>query len=170
MSNSDLQRPKAKAKEPSTDAPSDPARFQRSQRTYAEALLQGDVMRQALLTQTENVRRIARRLAEKPIRRVVILGCGNSWFAAIGVKLAFEHLLGVPVEAVQALDYALYSFFPSNSKDLVIGISSGGNTPAVMKALARAKEKGAMTIGFSNSEAAPILSEFDEGIYVPANA
>lgn len=168
MFTPDIPRPKAKAGEPSTDAPYDEPRFQRSQRTYAEALKQGEVMRETLLSQKEKLVEIAVRLRAKRFRRVVIVGCGDSWFSAIGVRYAFEQLLGVPVEALQALDFALYNGLILNEEDLVIGISSGGNTPAVIKALDAAKNSKAFTIGVTNTDNTPALNNYDEGIFVPA--
>lgn len=168
MFENEFPRPKAKAGEPSTDAPYDEPRFQRSLRTYTEALKQGEVMRETLRSQRENLFKIAKRLANRKFRRTVIVGCGDSWFSAIGVRFAFEQLLGIPVEAVQALDFALYNGLAANEYDLVIGISSGGNTPAVIKALDSAKARKAFTIGVSNTENTPALMNYDEGIYVPA--
>lgn len=164
----EFPRPKAKANEPSTDAPYDEPRFQRSQRTYSEALKQGQVMRETLLSQMENLQRIAKRVAGRKFRRTVIVGCGDSWFSGIGVRFAFEQLLGIPAEAIQALDFANYNGLAANEEDLVIGISSGGNTPSVIEALESAKTGKAFTIGVTNSENTPALMNYDDGIYVPA--
>ncbi len=168
MFTPDIPRPKAKAGEPSTDAPYDEPRFQRSQRTYTEALKQGEIMRETLNSQKENLADIARQLKLKKFRRIVIVGCGDSWFSAIGVRFAFEQMLGVPVEALQALEFALYNGLSANKEDLVIGITSGGNTPAVIKALDAAKARGAFTIGVTNTENTPALKDYDAGIFVPA--
>jgi glucosamine--fructose-6-phosphate aminotransferase (isomerizing) len=168
MFEPDIPRPKARANEPSSDTPDDRPRFERSQRTYAEAVKQGEVMRATLSSQKEKVAAIAHRLAPRKFRRILIVGCGDSWFSAIGVRLAFEQLLGIPTEALQALEFALYHAPAVNQEDLLIGISSGGNTPAVIKALNAAKERKAFTIGVSNTENTPALNDYDEGIYVPA--
>lgn len=168
MFTPDIPRPKAKAGEPSTDAPYDEPRFQRSQRTYAESLKQGEVMREAISSQKEKLAIIAKELKFKKFRRVVLVGCGDSWFSAIGIRLAFEQLLGVPVEALQALEFALYNGLAANEEDLVIGITSGGNTPAVIKALDCARNKKAFTIGVTNTVHTPALTDYDAGILVPA--
>lgn len=163
-----LERPKAKANEPSTDAPHDPNRFQRAERTYLEAKEQGQVLRAALTSQAQSLVALAEQLAALPFTRLQILGCGDSWFAGMGVRYALEYLLGMPVEALQALDYALYYAQTSASNSLVIGISSGGNTPAVMEGLRAAQEAGAVTVGASNKAGTPVLTEFQFGLFVPA--
>ena len=131
MTEEIFPRPKAKANEPSTDAPHDENRLKRAKLTLDEALVQGGVIREALEVDKENIKEIAASLAPRTIRRVYILGCGDSWFVGIGVRLAFERLLGLPTEAVQALDFGLYYHETVDEETLVIGISSSGTTPAV---------------------------------------
>ena len=163
-----MERPKSKASEPSTDLPDDPNRLRRVKLTWDEAIVQGDVMKKALAAESENLKRIAMSLASRSFSRVVITGCGDSWFSATGVRLAFERLLSIPTESMQALDFATYFYATSGRDTLVIGIASGGNTPAVMNALRHAREKGAYTLGVTNTENSPITQEFDASIIVRA--
>lgn len=163
-----MERPKAKASEPSTDSPNDPNRYQRSQRTYEEARTQGEAIRRSLEAAHASLALIVHRLSSRRFNKVYILGCGDSWFVGMGIRLAFERLLKVPTESMQALDYAHYYYGTSGPDTLAIGISSSGNTPAVMNALRRAKGTGAITIGVTNTENSPISQEFDESIYIQA--
>ena len=166
--NNDIARPAAKAKEPSTDAPNDQHRYQRSKRTYDEAIVQDQVIERALANEMQNLKNIAAALKEKRIKRIYILGCGDSWFSGVGVRYAFEKLLGIPVEPMQALDFSLYYHSTVDPKTLVVGISSGGNTKAVIDALNQAKTRGAITIGVTNTQGSPITKTFDHAIYVDA--
>jgi glucosamine--fructose-6-phosphate aminotransferase (isomerizing) len=84
----------------------------------------------------------------------------------MAVRHAFEALLGLPCEAVQALEFAAYG--TAGADTLVIGISAGGNTPAVMAALHMARARGALAIGISNAPGSPILTAFDAGLVVHA--
>jgi glucosamine--fructose-6-phosphate aminotransferase (isomerizing) len=154
--------------EPSTDAPHDGPRQARGERSRVEMLAQGDAMRATLAAEGTNVDAIAARLAKLPIRRVVIAGCGDSWAVAIALKLAFERLLGVPTDAVQALDWALYSSTLADAATVVIGISSSGRTEAVVDALTAARRNGAFTIGVSNTADTPVLIGSDGGLLVRA--
>lgn len=162
------QRPAAKAKEPSTDHPQDEHRYNRSKQTYAEAIVQHQVIRQALANEFENLMKVADSIKGRTINKIFILGCGDSWFTGLGVRLAFERLLGVTTEPMQALDFALYYHSAVSEETLAIGISSGGNTIAVMEALHQAKIRGALTIGISNSPGSPITKEFDYSINIDA--
>jgi len=162
------ERPKAKANEPSTDMPDDPNRFRRASATYKEAIAQGAVIQQSVDNEIQNISAIAKVLKTKRWKRIYILGCGDSWFVGMGVRLAFERILSVPTEAMQALDYALYFHETSDKDTLVIGISSGGNTPAVMEALRQAKKTGAAVVGVTNNENTPITKEFEHSIFVRA--
>lgn len=163
-----MERPAAKAKEPSTDAPKDEHRYQRTRKTYEETIVQDQVIQKALGNELDNLKMIAESLKQKVIKKVFILGCGDSWFTGVGVRFAFEKLLGIPVEPMQALDYALYYHSTAHAEMLVIGISSSGNTKAVMDALRQAKKHGAVTIGVTNTQGSPIVQEFDHAIYVDA--
>jgi glucosamine--fructose-6-phosphate aminotransferase (isomerizing) len=84
------------------------------------------------------------------------------------VRHAFESLTGLPLEAAEALDYAAYGVVTANARTLVIGLSSGGSTPAVMAALRRARERGATTVGVSNTPGSAVLTRFDAGLLVHA--
>lgn len=125
-------------------------------------------MRATLEREAEAVGALGERLAERAIDRVVIAGCGDSWFVGIAVRHAWETLTGWSVEPAQALDYAAYGAVAANERTLVIGLSAGGNTPAVMAALEAARARGAFAVGVSNTPASPIIQSFDAGLVVHA--
>ncbi|MFT8246661.1 SIS domain-containing protein [Roseomonas sp. BN140053] len=154
--------------EPSRDDAHDPARLARVGRTREEMLRQGAAVSDTLAREAGAVRALAGRIAGRGIERVVIAGCGDSWFCGAGVRHAWELLLGWPTEAAQALDYACYGAAAADRRTLVLGLSSGGNTPAVMKALAAARARGAMTVGVSNTAGSPVLAESEAGLVVHA--
>lgn len=126
------------------------------------------MLKDAVTAEAGNLKAIARLLANRTINRVQIVGCGDSWFVGMGVRLGLEYLLDLPVEPVQALDFALYHSRAVGPGCLTIGISSGGNTPAVMDALQAAQGMGATTIGVSNNLGTPVMTNFDFGILVRA--
>lgn len=154
--------------EPSSDAPRDPARLARVERTRGEMMAQGEAIAATLGAGRDAVNSIVRQLAGRQINHVMIAGCGDSWFVGMAVKHVFETLLGVPCLAAQAFDYAHYDYISAGPGTLAIGLSSGGNTPAVMHALLRARERGAFCVGVSNTAPSPIMTEFDAGLQVHA--
>ncbi len=154
--------------EPSTDAAGDTHRLARVERTRTEMMVQGTIIQATLRETRAALIALARTLRQRDLRRVVIAGCGDSWFIGMGVRHAFERLLGVPLEPAQALDFAHYGAETVDGHTLVVGISAGGNTPAVMAALEAARRRGAFALGLSNSAGSPILTSFDGGLVVPA--
>lgn len=152
--------------EPSTDAGDDANRLARVERTRTEMLAQGAAIADTLARERDKAAGIAAALRGR-IGRVVILGCGDSWFTAIAARLAWERLTGLPTEPAQAFDWAHYASAAADARTLVIGLSSGGNTPAVMAALRAARARGAATVGVSNTPGSPVVSEFD-GLLVHA--
>ncbi len=161
-------RLKALLSEPSSDAGDDAPRRARVERSRVEMLAQGDAIAATLSREASAVEALAARLAGRGIDRVVIVGCGDSWFCAAAARFGFERLTGWPVEAAQALDWAAYASGGANDRTLVIGLSSGGNTPAVMAALRAAKARGAQAIGVSNTANAAVNVDFDGGLMIHA--
>lgn len=154
--------------EPSRDTAGDPHRLARVERTRAEMMQQGSAIAATLAAQGPALAQVAATIAARRIRRIVVTGCGDSWFAAMGVRHAFERLTGLPFEAAQALDFACYGSATCDAASLVVGISAGGNTPAVMAALGAARARGAYALGVSNTPGSPILTQFDAGLVVSA--
>lgn len=83
-------------------------------------------------------------------RRIYIVGCGTSYYAAQVGKYIIEHLTHLPVEAHQAFAFSIYTD-PTllNEKTLVIGVSTTGNTESVCNALEFARHCGAVTLAFT---------------------
>jgi len=154
--------------EPSTDAPRDAARLARVERSRVEMMAQGPAIAATLAAEEDALDALAARLADRRIDHVVIAGCGDSWFAGMAAKPAFETMLGVPCSAVQAFDYALYDHAGAGAATLVVGLSSGGATPAVMQALDAARARGAFAVGLSNTAGSPVLTAFDGALRVRA--
>lgn len=126
-------------------------------------------MSATLASQAEAMDRIGHQLRARGIREVVVAGCGDSWHIGAGVAHAWQSCTGMPLHAVQALDYACYGAAAAHAQTLVVGISSGGNTPAVMAAVRAARRRGAFTIGVSNTEGSPVLTESDAALLVVAS-
>lgn len=90
-------------------------------------------------------------------RRVYIVGCGTSYYAAQVGKYIIEHLTHLPVEAHQAYAFSLYTD-PAllNEKTLVIGVSTTGDTELACNALEFARHFGAATLAFTAAEGSKI--------------
>jgi glutamine---fructose-6-phosphate transaminase (isomerizing) len=163
-----IQRLTVLMTEPSRDAAGDPNRLARIERTRIEMMNQGATIAETVRAEADAIEALARFLHGREIRRVVVTGCGDSWFVGAGVRHAFERLVGIPFEAAQALDYAAYGAQAADPRTLVIGVSAGGDTPAVLSALQRSRQRGAITVGISNRADSVILTRFDAGLVVHA--
>lgn len=163
------ERLRALTSEPSRDTAGDPSRLARIARTRDEMMAQGHAIVTTLASQADSIAQIALRLRKRLIRQVIVVGCGDSWHVGTGVAYAWESLAGIPLRAVQALDYAHYGAVAADGHTLVIGISSGGTTPAVLDALGAARRRGAFTLGVSNTAGSRVLSENDAALVVQAS-
>jgi glucosamine--fructose-6-phosphate aminotransferase (isomerizing) len=155
--------------EPSRDVIGDPNRLARVERTRQEMMGQGAAIRATLEAAAAPLAGLSAGDRLGRIRRVVITGCGDSWFVGLAVRQIFEQVAGLPCEAAQAFELANWSEPASHADALVVGISAGGNTPAVMAALQRAQSCGALTVGISNTPGSPITEEFDAALPVMAS-
>lgn len=154
--------------EPSTDAPRDPARLARVGRTRTEMLAQGAAIAETLAGAGPDFERVRTALRGRP-ERIVVVGCGDSWFVGLAAAPILERALGVPCFAVEAFEHAAFAGAAINRGALVIGLTSGGNTPAVINALARARAEGAIAVGMSNTPGSPAMTGFDAGLLVQAS-
>lgn len=168
LTEDEIRRTAALTAEGSTDAGDDAKRRARVERTRPEALAQGSAIVETLAREAGAIGHVAAMLRTRAPRRAVIAGCGDSWFAGIAARPGLEAALGIPVEPVQALDWAAWASGTADRDTLVIGITSGGATPAVIAALDAARARGAITLGVSNTAGGPALTAYDAGLMVHA--
>ncbi|MFD2238953.1 SIS domain-containing protein [Aureimonas populi] len=155
-------------RETSSDAPGDPERFRRVELTNQEMMAQGAAIRETLAGNAEPLARIGADLAGRDIRRVVMVGCGDSWISGFGVRTALERVLKVPCEPYEAFDFQHYGTGAIDEHCVVIGLSSSGRTVPVMEGLKKSAEKGAYTIGMSNTAGSPLMVEFPGALLIKA--
>lgn len=91
-------------------------------------------------------------------RRLHLIGCGDSYFAALATELAFESLARIPTEAQNAMTFSRYAaeFAPLDADTWVIGISVSGGVSRTIEGLVRARARGAQTWAITSSEQTPI--------------
>ncbi len=100
-------------------------------------------------------------------KRIIIIGCGTSWHAALVGEYLIETYARIPVEVEYASEFR-YRNPVLSSDDLVIAISQSGETSDTLVALRMAKEKGATIIGVCNVVGSSIARETDAGVYTHA--
>ncbi len=87
----------------------------------------------------------------------IALTTDTSALTAIGNDYGYKEVFKRQVEAL------------ANRGDVVIGISTSGNSKNVIKALKKAKKRGCKTIGFSGKDGGEMNEVCDINIVVPSN-
>jgi len=100
-------------------------------------------------------------------KRIIIVGCGTSWHAALIGEYIFENIIGIPV-AVEYASEARYRNLIVDKNTVVIGISQSGETLDTLAALREAKKRGAITLGLVNAVGSTIARETHGGVYLHA--
>jgi len=95
--------------------------------------------------------RVQELLAELPvgIPRVVLTGCGDSLFAGMAARWAFERYAGLPTEATEALELARYHADSLPPGTLVLPISYSGQVARTVEAARNAAHFGATVIAIT---------------------
>lgn len=100
---------------------------------------------------------VSRFRIERPGLPAIALSTDSSILTAIGNDYGFESVFSRQVEAL------------ATAGDGVIGISTSGNSPNVLKALEYAKERGCTTIGLLGKDGGSIKSLCDIPLIVPSS-
>jgi glutamine---fructose-6-phosphate transaminase (isomerizing) len=99
--------------------------------------------------------------------RLIIIGCGTSWHAALIGKYLFEEYARVHVDVEYASEFR-YRNPVISTNDVVIFISQSGETADTLAALRLVREKGAMTIGICNVVGSSLSRETHAGVFTHA--
>lgn len=97
--------------------------------------------------------------------RIIIVGCGTSWHAALIGKQLIEGLARIPVEVEYSSEFR-YRNPIIRPSDVVIAMSQSGETADTLAAIQLAKEKGAFIYGICNSVGSSIARATDSGTYI----
>ncbi len=100
-------------------------------------------------------------------KRIILIGCGTSWHAALVGEYLIETYARIPVEVEYASEFRYRNPILS-SGDVVIAISQSGETSDTLVALRMAKERGATILGICNVVGSSIARETDAGVYTHA--
>jgi glucosamine--fructose-6-phosphate aminotransferase (isomerizing) len=100
-------------------------------------------------------------------RRVILVGCGTSWHAALVGEYLLEQIAGIPAEVEYASEFR-YRNPVVGKDDVVFVISQSGETADSLAALREAKAKGATALGIVNVVGSTIARESMGGVYTHA--
>ncbi|KAJ7421984.1 Glutamine--fructose-6-phosphate aminotransferase [isomerizing] 2 [Willisornis vidua] len=100
-------------------------------------------------------------------RRLIIIGCGTSYHAAVATRQVLEELTELPVMVELASDF-LDRNTPVFRDDVCFFISQSGETADTLMALRYCKEHRALTVGITNTVGSSISRETDCGVHINA--
>jgi glucosamine--fructose-6-phosphate aminotransferase (isomerizing) len=99
--------------------------------------------------------------------RIILIGCGTSWHAALVGEYIIEEMARLPTEVEYASEFRYRNpvILPNT---LVGGISQSGETADTLAAIREAKRLDASTFGVVNVVGSTIARETDAGVYTHA--
>uniref|UniRef100_UPI0037E991FB glutamine--fructose-6-phosphate aminotransferase [isomerizing] 2 n=1 Tax=Semicossyphus pulcher TaxID=241346 RepID=UPI0037E991FB len=103
----------------------------------------------------------------KRCRRLMMIGCGTSFHAAVATRQILEELTEVPVMVELASDF-LDRSTPVFRDDVCFFISQSGETADTLMALRYCKDHSALTVGITNTVGSSICRETDCGVHINA--
>ncbi|XP_005795370.1 glutamine--fructose-6-phosphate aminotransferase [isomerizing] 2-like [Xiphophorus maculatus] len=103
----------------------------------------------------------------KRCRRLIVIGCGTSFHAAVATRQILEELTELPVMVELASDF-LDRNTPVFRDDVCFFISQSGETADTLMALRYCKDRGALTVGITNTVGSSICRETDCGVHINA--
>ena len=100
-------------------------------------------------------------------QRMVLIGCGTSWHAALVGKFLIEEIAQIPVEVDIASEFR-YRDPHLGKGDWVVGVSQSGETADTLAAIKEAKGKAVPTLAICNVVGSSLSRETDAVFYTHA--
>ncbi|HZQ09632.1 MAG TPA: SIS domain-containing protein [Anaerolineae bacterium] len=90
------------------------------------------------------------------LEKIYLTGCGDSHYAGVAARLAFDKYSGVQTEPLESLEFSRYvvDYAPNNS--LVIGISNSGQVSRSIETLVLARKRKLHTIAITGYSDGPL--------------
>ncbi len=96
---------------------------------------------------------------ELPLRvpsRVYLVGCGDSHYAGLATRFAFERWSGIPTEALESLEFSRYAAHTAPSDALVVAVSNSGRVVRTVECARVAGERGIASLGLTYNPRSPL--------------
>jgi glutamine---fructose-6-phosphate transaminase (isomerizing) len=90
----------------------------------------------------------ARRLIDGPAPpRIYLTGCGDSHYAGLAARLAFERWSGIPTQAVESLELARYELELAPAGAWTVCVSNSGKVVRTVEAATSARSRRLLAVG-----------------------
>jgi glutamine---fructose-6-phosphate transaminase (isomerizing) len=121
---------------------------------------QPEAVAETLASQREAIRKVVEQLPAD-LNRIMMVGCGDPYFASQAAIYPLEQWSRLPTEAVDALEFRLWRSELVDDKTLVVLISQSGKTIQVVESGRLARERGASIVVITNSPDGPLAQDYD---------
>ncbi|MEK7198130.1 MAG: glutamine--fructose-6-phosphate transaminase (isomerizing), partial [Patescibacteria group bacterium] len=101
----------------------------------------------------------------RQLRRVVLLGCGTSLYAAQVGRYLIERLAGLPAEAESASEFRYRNAY-MDRQTLVVAISQSGETADTVAAMEEVRQKGGRLVTICNVEGSQAARLAEGSLYM----
>ncbi|MFZ5392540.1 MAG: glutamine--fructose-6-phosphate transaminase (isomerizing) [Patescibacteria group bacterium] len=102
----------------------------------------------------------------RQINRIVFVGSGSSFFAALLAKELIEDYTAIMVNSYSGLQFRYKRFNLSNEKTAFFVISQSGSTDDTVAALREARLLGVNVFGITNTVGSPVARETNAGVFL----
>lgn len=91
--------------------------------------------------------------------RIYLVGCGDSHYAGLATRFAFERWSGIPTEALESLEFSRYAIHTAPVDALLVAVSNSGRVVRTVECARVARERDIATIGLTYNSASPLAAE-----------
>lgn len=95
------------------------------------------------------------------LEHVFIIGCGDSYFAGLATRAAFQRYAGLRVEPMQALEFSRYFVRDLPARSLVLAVSNSGEVTRTVEGASLARRHGARTIAITAAAGSSLAAAVD---------
>ena len=85
------------------------------------------------------------------LKKIYLVGCGDSLFASLGVRKFFQEILGLDVEVAESMEFSRYIAPHIQKETAVFGISNSGRVSRTAEALQEARHYGAWAVAMTGN-------------------
>jgi glucosamine--fructose-6-phosphate aminotransferase (isomerizing) len=104
-------------------------------------------------------RALYERTLDLPLRvpsRIYLVGCGDSHYAGLATRFAFERWTGIPTEALESLEFSRYAVELASSDALVVAVSNSGRVVRTVECARVARARGITSVGLTYNAESPL--------------
>jgi glucosamine--fructose-6-phosphate aminotransferase (isomerizing) len=127
---------------------------------------QPESLRVTLAHEDTRIEAIARKIVERKLSRLYLVGMGSSYSAALMGSVFADRLTKLPVEVARGYEIEYDRPVGLDKDSCLVAISFSGETEDIVSALRFAKDRGAYTVSISGPEDNTIAREADDCIRI----